>query len=307
VRVAVTGASGFIGRHLSDRLESSGFEVRRLVRSAGRFPGGFTVGDIEAPVNLNDALDGVTCVVHLAARVHVLREHDDPLGSFRRANVRGTELLARSALERGTKRFVFVSSLGVLGNRTTEGASLNSTSLPAPKDPYSVSKLEAERTLENMAERDDLELVIVRPCMVYGPQAPGNFARATKLLAMRAPLPFASINNRRAMIGIDNLVDLIVLCITHSEAPGNAFLAADHEQLSTPAFFTKLGEAMGKPARLFRCPTELLSLLGKLAGMGADVQRLVGSLQVDTADTRRILGWAPELSIDQGLRRAFAS
>jgi nucleoside-diphosphate-sugar epimerase len=306
VRIAVTGASGFIGRHLSNRLESSGFEVRRLVRSAGRFPGEFIVGDLAAPVNLDDALDGVTCVVHLAARAHVLRGHDDdPLESFRRVNVRGTKLLARSALERGTKRFVFVSSLGVLGNRTTGGASLNSRSLPAPEDHYSVSKLEAEQTLENIVERG-LELVIVRPPLVYGPQAPGNFARASKLLAMRAPLPFASINNRRAMIGIDNLIDLIVLCINHSEAPGKAFLAADQEELSTPTFFRKVGEAMGKPARLFPCPTELLSIVGGLAGMGAEVQRLIGSLQVNTADTRRILGWAPALSIDQGLRRAFA-
>lgn len=306
--VAVTGASGFVGRHLCEALGSSGHSVRALVRRQGVVPGGFVIGDLGGEFALGNALDGVGCLVHTAARVHAPRVRgEDSKTAFYQVNVRGTELLARHAAAAGVRRLVFVSSIGVLGSCTPKDARFHSSSLPAPTNPYSVSKLEAEKALQEIAGRTGLEWVIVRPPLIYGPRAPGNFASLLQVLGTGLPLPFASIDNLRSMIGIENLVELLALCVTHRGASGQILLASDGEDVSTPDLIHRLCTIMGRPARLFPCPHRVLELLGRLTGRAGEIQGLVRSLQIDSSGTRDMLGWRPSRGLDEGLRNAVLS
>jgi len=326
-RFLLTGANGFVGQSLCVELMRRGSPVRDAIRSHCELPSGVEatiVGAIDGETNWTDALHDVKLVIHLAARVHVMKDSsDDPLAEFRKVNVDGTEHLARCAARAGVKRLVYVSSIkvngestpltsrpvasktppspplaqgGVVGDFFTENDEAN------PQDPYGISKWEAEQALHRVAAETDMEVVIVRPPLVYGPGVKGNFAQMLKVLERGIPLPLASIDNRRSLIYVGNLVEALILCATHPSAAGQTYLLSDGEDVSTPDLLRQLGNAIGHPARLFPCPLWLLKLAGKMTGKADQVERLLGSLQVDSGKIRRDLGWMPPFTLQQGLR-----
>ncbi|HMM71409.1 MAG TPA: SDR family oxidoreductase [Rhodocyclaceae bacterium] len=312
MNVLVTGAGGFVGQRLCAHLGRSGWRVRqahRLLPRASRLAPGSAqvqVGEIGLDTDWRHALDGMESVVHLAARVHVTKDASPaPLAEFRRVNVMGTDDLARQSAAAGVRRFVYLSSVKVNGESTQPGRAFTALDAPAPEDPYGISKSEAEKALRRIADKTGMEVVIVRPPLVYGPGVRANFESMMRWLARGVPLPLAAVvNNRRSLVAIDNLVDLIDTCLRHPQAAHRTFLVSDGEDLSTADLLRRLGRAMGRPARLFHVPTGLLELGAALLRQDAACRRLCGSLQVDIAPTREILGWAPPLSVDEGLRRA---
>lgn len=303
-RLLVTGAQGFVGHRFCQQAESAGFAVTRGVRRAGQMDDGSSVavGDIAGDTDWTRALSGVDVVVHLAARVHVMHETAaDPFAAFRAVNVVGTVNLARQAAAAGVRRLVYVSSIKVNGESTKEGQSFRESDPPHPQDPYAVSKWEAEQALHGFAAETGLEIVIVRPPLVYGPGVKGNFEQMLKMLARGMPLPLASVHNQRSLIHIGNLVDALLLCATHADAAGKTYLLSDGEDISTPALLRQLGAAMGHPARLLPCPSALLRAVGRVSGRAARIERLLGSLQVDSGRIRRELHWTPPYTLQQGL------
>jgi len=242
--------------------------------------------------------------VHCAARVHVMADTAaNPLAEFRRVNVQGTLNLARQAAAAGVRRFAFVSSIGVNGAETF-GLPFSAQDVAAPHSPYAVSKYEAELGLQALAAETGMEVVIIRPPLVYGLGAPGNFGSLIRWLRRGVPLPLGAIHNQRSLVSLDNLVDLIVTCLTHPAAINQTFLVSDGEDVSTTELLRRMGQALGRPARLVPVPVSWLKLAAKLVGKPDVAQRLCGSLQVDIEKTRRLLGWTPPLSLDQGLKRA---
>jgi nucleoside-diphosphate-sugar epimerase len=305
-KVLVTGATGFVGRRLCQRIMEDGGLVRRALRCAGELDG-IVVGDLSPETDWTLALAGMECVVHLAARVHVM--HDmapDVLAEFRHVNVDGTLNLARQASEMGVRRFVFISSIKVNGEQTSPGEPFAASDIPSPQDPYAVSKWEAEQGLFNLANETGMEVVIVRPPLVYGPGVKANFLSMMRWLSKGFPLPFGAIHNRRTLIALDNLVDLLISCIHHPAAANQVFLAGDDEDLSTTDLLRRLGDALGKPVRLFQVPAVVLETLAKMVGKQSIAQRLCGSLQIDITKTKQVLGWTPPMSVDDGLRKAAA-
>lgn len=301
MRIAVTGARGFVGRTLMTTLAARELAAVGLVR---RDPdaGQRAVGDLTTRPDLAAALDGIDVVVHLAARVHVMRETErDPLAAFRRANVEATEHLARAAVARGARRFVYVSSVKVNGE-ATQRAPFREQDPPRPEDPYGVSKAEAEQALARVAADTGLEVVVVRPPLVYGPGVGGNFVRMMRWLQRGVPLPLGSVRNRRDLVGVHNLADALVTCSVHPQAAGRTYLVADGEAVSTPALLRTLAACMHVCARLVPCPVALLQAAGRLAGKGGEVARLVGSLEIDAGALRRELGWRPVKSLREGLQ-----
>lgn len=306
MKFLVTGANGFVGQSLCIELMRRGSPVRGAIRSRCELPSGVDatiVGAIDGETNWKDALHDVELVIHLAARVHVMHDNSaDPLAEFRKVNVAGTENLARSAAASGVKRLVYVSSIKVNGEATREGNKFSECDLPAPQDPYGVSKCETEQALRLVAKETGLEVVIVRPPLVYGAGVKGNFAQMLKVLHKGIPLPLASVVNRRSLVYVGNLVDALIQCATHPAAVGQTYLVSDGEDISTPDLLRQLGEAMGHPARLFSCPPVLLKLAGRLTGRADKIERLLGSLRVDSGKIRRELGWAPPYTVQQGLQ-----
>jgi len=303
----VTGASGFVGQALCAELLRREHAVRGTVRGQGSsiptMVRATVVGDIGADTNWSAALDGVEVVIHLASRVHVMHESAaDPLAEFRSVNTAGTEHLARCAAASGVKRMVYVSSIKVNGEQTYDGNKFTEADMPAPQDPYGVSKWEAERALHRVASETGLEVVIVRPPLVYGPGVKGNFAQMLNVVARGIPLPFASLQNQRSLIYLGNLVDALTTCATHPVVSGQTYLVCDGEDVSTPDLLRQLAVAMEAPSRLLPCPAALLQLAGKLAGKSQQVERLLGSLQVDGDKIRRDLNWVPPYSLQQGLQ-----
>jgi nucleoside-diphosphate-sugar epimerase len=304
-RFLITGASGFVGCFLCPMLKASGFNVRAVTRNLAsciQAEEHVLIHDINASTNWSGTMVGVDVVIHLAARVHVMLDTtSDPLTEFRSVNAIGTENLARSAAASGVKRLIYVSSVKVNGEATSDGRSYSEQDIPAPQDPYGVSKLEAEQVLHRVAKETGLEVVIVRPPLVYGAGVKGNFAQMTAVLKRGVPLPFASVHNKRSLIYVGNLVDALLLCATHPAAAGQTYLVSDGDDLSTSELLRKLAVAMGNTPRLFACPTALLKLAGHLVGKSDQVARLLGSLQVDSSKIRRELGWVPPYSLQQGL------
>lgn len=305
-KILVTGASGFVGGALCARLDAEGLVPRRSLRVASTASTQLDVavtGDLGARQDWAAALDGVSCVVHCAARVHVMQDSEaDPLAAFRAANVEGTLNLARQAAAAGVKRFVFVSSIKVNGERTAPGRPFRSDDAPAPLDPYGISKAEAEDGLRRVAEDSGMEWVIVRPPLVYGPGVRANFRQMLSVVRRGIPLPLGSIDNRRSMVNIDNLVDLLVVCSRHPAAAGHVFLAGDGDDVSTPELLRRVGVAIGRPARLLSVPAAMVQFVGRVTGRQDMVQRLCESLQVDISDARHLLGWTPPHSMQAGLR-----
>lgn len=288
MRIAVTGAGGFVGRRVVQALAERGHEPMPIRRHATA-DGGFSYES--AP------LAGAAAVIHAGARVHVLRDREpDPLAAFRRANRDATLALAERAAAAGVDRFVFVSTIHVNGTSTTGRQPYRTDDPPAPVGPYARSKLEAEEGLWQRADRTGMELSVVRPVLVCGPGAGGNLARLAAVCRRGLPLPLASVANRRSLIHVDDLADLLVLAAEGAGA-GRTLLAADPEALSTPALIRAICRAQERPARLFSCPVALLRLGGRLTGMSATVEQLAGSLEADPTETMAATGWRPRRGV----------
>ena len=309
--ILVTGASGFVGRAVVARAVADGVRTRAAVRVLPDVPvaGAEYVSGLELTSTSGwlPALAGVDVVVHTAARVHVMRElAADPLAEFRRVNVDGTLRLARDAAAAGVRRLVFVSSIKVNGEATEPGQAFRATDVPTPVDPYGVSKLEAEQGLREIAEQVGLEVVTVRPVLVYGPGVKGNLATMMRWLVRGVPLPFGAIDNARSLVALESLVDLLLVCATHPTAAGGTFLVSDGEDLSTTALLRRMSGALGVPPRLLPVPGRLLRRVVDAAGRADLARRLFGSLQVDIASTRDRLGWRPSVTVDDALRATAA-
>lgn len=306
LKVVVTGASGFVGEAVVFRLlRDKKFVPVAVARGATRLHGLCSV----VPFDLTGSdtlpvLDDVQVVIHAAARVHVMSETAvDALAEFRKVNVDGTINLARRAAESGVTRFIFISSIKVNGESTTRGKRFKADDAPAPLDPYGVSKYEAEERLKQLSQETGMEVVIIRPPLVYGPGVKANFLSMMRWLSKGLPLPLGAIGNQRSLVAIGNLVDLIVTCITHPAAANQIFLVSDGEDLSTTLLLRRLAQALGRKAWLLPLPEGLLTLIAALLGKRAVAQRICGSLQVDIGKNRELLGWVPPINVDNAMRQ----
>jgi nucleoside-diphosphate-sugar epimerase len=310
----LTGAAGFIGRAVTAALLANGVSVVATVRArhAQTTPVAdglrwVTVGDINAQTDWQTTLADVDTVVHCAARAHVLHEQaTDPLTAFREVNVAGTLRLAHQAAAAGVQRFVFLSTIGVNGNQTT--APFNEAASPHPHDAYAVSKFEAEQALLALAAQTGMEVVIIRPPLVYGPGAPGNFASLVRWVQRGLPLPLGAVHNQRSFVALDNLVSLVLLCADRARSPQAAnqvFVVADGEDLSTSNLLRKVARAAGRPSRLLPVPASWLRAGAGLLGKLAVADRLLGNLQVDAIKARTLLGWRPVVTMDEQLAKMF--
>ena len=308
MRILLTGATGFIGQSLLNELLRRGHVPVAVTRKAIAGLTGtdrcFPIADISANNDWLPALKGVEVVIHTAARVHVMNDRvADPLAAFRQVNVDGTLTLARQAAAAGVRRFIFISSIKVNGEGTPVGVPYLADGQPAPADPYGISKMEAEQGLRALAAETGMEVVIIRPPLVYGPGVKANFLSMMSWLHKGVPLPLGAIDNRRSLVALDNLVDLIVTCIDHPAAANQTFLVSDGEDFSTSELLRRMAAALGKPARLLPVPSGLLQAGAAMLGKQVLAQRLCGSLQVDIGKTRQLLNWTPPLSVDEALRK----
>jgi nucleoside-diphosphate-sugar epimerase len=309
-KILVTGATGFIGRTLLPRLIAEGRQVRAAVRErSGRLPVGaesVRVGEIGPDTDWRAALAGVDAVVHLAARAHVLDEAStDAFALYRSVNALGASKLAEAAAAAGVRRFVFLSSVRAHGARTT-GTPLTEASPLAAEDPYGRSKAEAELGLAQLARGTKLEPVVLRPPLVYGAEARGNFARLVKLVSRGIPLPLGAVRNQRSLLYVGNLVDAIVRVLHDPAAARQTFLVSDGEDVSTRELVRRVARALGRPARLVALPPALLRFGGALVGRRDDLARLLDDLVVDSSHIRSTLGWTPPYTLDQGLAELAA-
>jgi nucleoside-diphosphate-sugar epimerase len=311
MNILVTGATGFIGQFLCNLLVTKGFTVRgtllasenssALTKGVEAVP----VGQLCATTPWLHALTGIDTIIHLAARVHVMDEYStSPLEEYRRVNSQGTAQLARQAAEAGVRRLVFISSIKVNGEETPVPYSPDSP--PHPSDPYGISKWEAEQALRTIEAETGLEVVIIRPTLVYGPEVKGNFLTMMKILSKGIPLPLASVSNKRSLIYVGNLVDFLATCAVHPNAAGQTYLISDGEDISTPELIRRTAAALGLPVRLFPVSVPLLAIAAKLAGKSGAVNRLTGSLTVDSSKARQELAWQPPFTMAEGLAETAA-
>lgn len=308
MKVAVIGAGGFVGQPVTRRLMAQGVEVRPIVRTPKDLPGEHVIADVD-DADWDALLEGMDAVIHLIARVHIVTDRaENPLADNRRINTAGTLKIAEAAARAGVKRFVFVSTIKVNGENNEPGRPFTADEEPVPLDAYGISKREAELGLFALAERTGMEVTVVRPPLVYGPRVRANFLSMMKWVRRGVPLPFGRVTgNRRSMVGIDNLVDLILTLLTHRNAPGQIFFASDGHDVSTRELLIMLATAMGRKARLLPMPVGLMRGAAKMLGKGATANRVLGSLQVDIAKNRELLGWTPPVSMEEGLRRTVTA
>lgn len=306
IRLCVTGANGFVGRALCRSAIKQGCIVRGAVRTPSQLSAGVEatiIGAIDGATDWVRALDGVDVVIHCAARVHVMNDKAvDPMAEFLKTNVEGTANLAYQAVKAGVKRLVFVSSVKVNGEQSSEGKPFTEDDLPAPQDAYGISKWEAEQTLLKIAQETGLEVVIVRPPLIYGARVGGNFLSLLRGVSRGLPLPLGAVSNGRSLLYVDNLADALILCATHPNASGQTYLVSDGQDVSTAELIRMIAKAMSCKSRLFYFPISLMRALALLMGRGDKVSRLLGSLQVSNAKIRKELGWVPRYSIEDGLK-----
>ncbi|MBZ0299947.1 MAG: SDR family oxidoreductase [Anaerolineae bacterium] len=302
--VLVTGADGFIGRHLGAALGKTGHRVRAATRTGPVSAGKIAVGDIGPETDWSAALDGVEVVVHLAARAHILKETaQNPLAVFQQVNTAGTLCLARMSAACGVRRFIFVSSVGVNGDQTPADRPFTEADAPHPVRAYATAKWEAEQGLWQIQSEHGLEIVILRPPLVYGPGVKGNFLRLLNLTRRGLPLPLGHIDNRRSLIAVDNLVSLLCTCLDHPAAANACFLVSDGQDLSTTELIEQLADLMQRRAWLFPVPAGMLRTMGKRLGREQIINQLWGSLAVDSSHVRRTLGWEPPVTVQAALER----
>ena len=311
--ILVTGGAGFIGMPLIAELFKKNYIISSVVRDASSvcYPDEVNdavkiipLGDIADKPNWDAALMGIQVVIHLAARVHVMSDKNNHSSTeYNRTNVEATMNLAYQAAKAGVKRFIYLSSIKVNGESTSLDRPFLADDLPMPQDPYSFSKYQAELELQKIASKTGMELVIIRPPLVYGPGVKANFLNLMNWLSKSLPLPLGAINNRRSFVSVDNLIDLIVMCINHPRAANQIFLVSDGEDVSTSDLLLRMGVALGRPARLIAIPIFWLDLLARAFGYRATIDRLCSSLRVDIKKTHELLGWSPKIGLDEGLRR----
>lgn len=312
MKLLITGATGFVGSRLLQALIES--DLNEIVVATRRNMPDLPIKcvcflneGLSGTANWTAALSGVDLVVHLASRVHVMEDKElNPLAAFRAVNVTGTVKLARQAAAAGVKRFLFLSSVKVNGEGTKHGRPFREVDKPAPLDPYGISKMEAEQALRELSSETGMEVVLIRPPLVYGPGVKANFAKLIGIVVSGWPLPLGAVHNQRSLVALDNLVDFILTCITHPQAANQTFLVSDGQDLSTTDLVRGLAQATGVPARLLPVPVWALQAGATLLGRGDALQRLCGNLQIDISKARDLLGWVPPLSVEEGLRRAMA-
>lgn len=304
MRVLVTGANGFVGKALLKYLSTQAFELVAATR-IGYVPSGselvFGVGDINSETDWSVPLKDVDVIVHVAGLAHLTRSASDALATFRTVNLDGTLSLARQAVAAGVRRLIFISSIGVNGYQA--GQPLTADDKPEPADSYSQSKWEAEQALMALAADSKLEIVIIRPPLIYGPGAPGNFGRLVRIVSLGFPLPLGAVHNRRTLVSLENLIDLIAVCITHPEAVNQIFLAGDGEDISTTELLKCIAKALNKKIFLIPVPVSVVIFFARILGRGDEVKKICGNLQVDIGKSRRVLGWSPPASVRAGLCR----
>ena len=310
-RVLITGADGFVGNAVCRRLLESGLTPRAGLRNASLWPAlreataGLdefaVIGDLGANPDLRSALEDVSAVVHLAARVHVMNDTAlNPLHEFQRINVGGTAAVARAAAAEGVRRFVFVSTVKVNGE-STAGRPFTEGDLPAPQDPYAVSKWEAEEALRCVSAETGLEVAIIRPPLVYGPGVRANFLCLMRMVERGLPLPLPDTNNRRSLIGVENLADCLVRCVMHPGAANHTFMVSDGQDVSTHELVVRLAPLLGRSARFLPVPESVLRLAARLVGKRSALDRLLSSLEIDSRKVRRTLEWEPPVTLGCGL------
>lgn len=309
MRILISGSNGFVGSALLRTAFQLGFTVNTLSRNPCNFHGISVQSFIENPIqfkNLDTALEHCDAVVHLAARAHVSQTKNcDSLNQFRKTNVELTLTLARQAAQSGVKRFIFISSIGVNG-AVTHHSPFTAEDQPAPHSFYAISKHEAEIGLQEIAAQTGMEVVIIRPPLIYGPNAPGNFGLLLRWINRGVPLPLGAISNKRSLVAIDNFVDFILTCISHPSAANQIFLVSDGEDISTTELLRKVGLYSGHPARLIPISTKYLTSVARILGKTSMCQSLCESLQVDISKSHHLLGWKPPISLDEGIRRSTA-
>lgn len=305
ISVLVTGANGFVGKSLCAELFRQGFAIRTVVRSLNNHADvaeQVIVSSMDAETDWAVVIKDIDVVIHLAARVHIMNDKaENALAEFRQINVDGTLALTAQAAMAGVKRFIYISSIKVNGEFTkkqpfTEG------DLPNPQDPYAISKFEAEKALRQIEKETGMEVVILRPPLIYGPGVKANFAALLKLVDKKLPLPLVSINNKRSLIYVGNFVDAIITCATHANAAGQTYLVSDGEDVSMPQLIKKIASALNKPNYLFPFPMIIMRLFAKIIGKTASVDRLTQSLVIDSSKIRQELDWKPPFTLEQGLK-----
>lgn len=304
--IGVTGYSGFVGKVLLEQLQVS--DVLLLGRQRLPNYNKFKQFDLRSAQNLEliDYLGRIDTVIHIAARVHVMNEElSDPIAEFRAINTEGTLSLARKSAEAGVKRFIFVSSIKVNGESTTDRSSFTANDKPDPIDPYGISKFEAEQQLLELGKQTGMEIVIIRPPLVYGQGVKANFASLMRFVGKGLPLPFRAIkNNKRSLVSVYNLVDLIKVCIAHPKAANQIFLASDDHDLSTAEMVALMAKVQGKKNLALPVPVWCFKLAGKLLNKSDVIDRLTGSLQLDITHTKNTLDWQPPYSVEHGFKLA---
>lgn len=305
-KILVTGANGFVGAELCRTLMARKIPVIGTIRRKAVSSFEFQIGNLDEATNWSDALLDCDVVIHLAARVHIMKDdNNDPLAAYRKVNVDATINLAKQAAESGVQRFIFVSSVKVNGE-ITDDHPFTGSDVPNPVDPYGQSKFEAECALRELSQHTGMELVIVRPPLVYGPNVRANFLKLMKLIKLGLPLPLGKIKNHRSMIALDNLVDLLILCTEHPRAGGQIFMASDGEDLSISELVSRIAQAMGRNVILLPLPSKMIEICAGLIGKTAITDRLLGSLQVDISQSREMLNWTPPVSVDMAIKKTVS-
>ena len=303
-KIILTGASGFVGNGIKKNIPSENLILLGRNNSDDRYE--FVFSDLNENWQYGNVFDSVSCVIHCAARAHVMNEDiDNAYDLYHQINVKGTLNLATQAANNGVKRFIYISSIKVNGESTDKGAPFTEYSIPSPQDQYGVSKLTAENALRELSDNSGMEVVIIRPPLIYGPGVKANFSAMMKLVSKNLPLPLGAIDNKRSLVALDNLVDLIGICIDHPRAANKTFLVSDDHDLSTTELIEMMVHAVGKSPHLLPIPVSWLKFAGRLLGKRSFIDRLCGNLQVDISYTKKTLGWKPPISVEEGIQRCF--